>query len=1005
MSFRLHYEHPSFSTPSTSSSHSSPDPVSHPTKHKTSSSLSSFSSSSSSTNPLLVPHHNHFLLSSIFPSARQSLVSSSPRYVPSANSTPTSAPKPQQTLQHSAPPAQPLPEPRLPTDSTGSHCIVLPRRLSELTRNNSSSSAKRRRQSAIGPTNNLTADTAAPLAHPPKSASNSQKTPTQLLKTTLTSNHETTHTSKLHKAQTREPSKIQQHIPVNTHKLQHDQPLDPLSPRSSKSHSPSTTNLQETSLKHSTTELPSISIDSSIPSIISKPITKSPALSTDPAKSPFSGLPKHSSLPASDSNYTKQWASAEMSSAISPTDTKTSLSPRQSPVRRAQSTREDPLSVVPASLPTFHHATLPTGTTILPPKIDTDAFNSIYVSLPDTDQTTRSKQAAKLATLFINFKLANEQVPSELHGISTSGPSSHDHKTTPMEPIASGSILENQILENFQRPINPSVETMFRAQRARANLELHYDMLASYQGKSIVSPEDDSTDEAQTRNKLPGFFCYNPLQVIRNRKYRIAPGSLDPSTKHNHQHHHHHHHHQNSLHHNSFQRGERDQQFNSPGHHYWTVDISEFIVDFSWKAQNYFLMHGPSGQLLYPDHSTENRKSEPKQTVPSGKPDSSKRLLVSGLNKLKQNFTVTGGRSGAPVSNPTVESPPPETSAPESLKSNSEDPLSAVEEFRSNIRDVPIESIRREQQMPPEPSGSQKNSSASSSISGYDSRKNSVAFVPPMVVVNDSKPIVVPVVRASIDNGSSSSSTSQKATSMTVTTAVSTDAAEQVMAEASVTKEDAECSEQSICVRLQDFQQQETEAYASEFKFLELVFLLHHFSVTNRSVLSGTDNSGVRCYFRNEYPSASVREREAKLISSDFNSTIRSVQKDLVPRVRGSVIQSETRLQSLRRTRLSTTSTRIDKLLADSDQTINRLSTTLNVEINQLSERMDFLEHKQSTTMLFKYKWVIVHLGYRLLEYMVLLLMWFAWGLVSVLLGVKGVFRCALNVLRWLLWC
>ncbi|VVT56305.1 uncharacterized protein SAPINGB_P004949 [Magnusiomyces paraingens] len=89
---------------------------------------------------------------------------------------------------------------------------------------------------------------------------------------------------------------------------------------------------------------------------------------------------------------------------------------------------------------------------------------------------------------------------------------------------------------------------------------------------------------------------------------------------------------------------------------------------------------------------------------------------------------------------------------------------------------------------------------------------------------------------------------------------------------------------------------------------------------------------------------AAVQEREARQLVEDIMDTASTASKDTLPRVRSALSEFESQMSTARRTRISATSTRLDNLLAHSDQTLNRLSTTLAIEVKKVTERMDNLE-------------------------------------------------------------
>lgn len=687
-------------------------------------------------------------------------------------------------------------------------------------------------------------------------------------------------------------------------------------------------------------------------------------------------------------------------------------------------------------LPTFSHAkTATTNYFNLPSNVLADLETPPPGNL---DQTTRSKQANKLATLLLNVKIASETVPSNLHP-TPSSPSHHKPAFQADSPLASGSILERQLLENFGRPVKPSVETLMRAQKARANLEIHFSLIALFQDPAVTL-----ADGSLRSKDCPVAPAYNPLQTIRNRRIRPAQGPLElhPTG------------HKNFGHYVS-----RKDSKNEPASlytHHWTLDASELMSDHSWQYMNYHLMRGPDSKLLFPDknppekhhhhHSHSSLKpQDPLNRVASTRSQNtslhSSSKLASRLNKLKKNISGTS----TPARLNSVSIPPspqpfqlvetylvPDlgiTAAPTTQADEPDKPVLASressgpidEKYKPVIVDIPIESVQRTIQRTdsgddplagvvvvaaggrgsePAPFVPTSNSSNDGgSANGRRSTRNSVSLNPPAVIVSDEKSDAVAVVVAPFENSSSSnSSTSQKGatTAPTSNEPASNDASEDAGADSAAAQQGGPVI---------DLQQLETSSCAAELQYFELLLYVTHFSSANNQK-PGTSSTGTTTtttsYYRREYPQASSREREAKLISREFNSAVRSVQKDLVPHVQDNVAQSQTRLDTLRRTQLSKTSTRIDSLLVDSDQTINRLSTTLSLEIKQMSERLDVLERIK---MPLQWRWIVVNMGYRVLEYVVICLLWLVWGFVSVLMGAKSVVDCVWGVVRWLLWC
>lgn len=94
---------------------------------------------------------------------------------------------------------------------------------------------------------------------------------------------------------------------------------------------------------------------------------------------------------------------------------------------------------------------------------------------------------------------------------------------------------------------------------------------------------------------------------------------------------------------------------------------------------------------------------------------------------------------------------------------------------------------------------------------------------------------------------------------------------------------------------------------------------------------------------------ASQQKKEVRKLVNTILDTTYSSRND-VDRVRALLNSYSTEVATLRRTRISTTSTRLENLLVSSDQTLNKLSTTLNLEVKKATERMDMLERLTKRT-------------------------------------------------------
>ncbi|KAF5093260.1 hypothetical protein D0Z00_004146 [Geotrichum galactomycetum] len=555
----------------------------------------------------------------------------------------------------------------------------------------------------------------------------------------------------------------------------------------------------------------------------------------------------------------------------------------------------------------------------------------------DPNNITRSKQAVSLANLFINYTVASTSSPSDLRRNLSTGPTVRTFQN-PIENaddlIRSGSKLENAILDTFERvEISPSPQTLVRAQKARANMEIHYDLLASYQGVT-TRPEGLDNEGRSSFAALPNFYTYNPLQVIRNRKVRTPFVALESQTP---------------------------NASSSASHHHWTVDISEFISDQPWRYQNYHLIRDAKGKLRYPSTTTVAERDSAL----------SKNMIVSRLNKLKQNLT---NNNGSRSRNSSIS----ENTTPDSDVSRQP---SIDERHRTGIFNVPIESIQKSKPL-------DLHSDSTSSINSHNftttdtnnnhnpsntntpfSDKKSKPQLKNTLAQNNSR--AVPE-----DDRRQNSIGSDVAPSAGLTPAC-----------------DSSAEIEPEPVPVVDVERKTVCDAATELGCLELIYLMRYLSIGNKVTVMSDKNGFIP---------AAARDVEVKQISTEFHQQVRAVQRDVFPRVKKAVQQREEQMQTLRRAQLSKTSTRIDKLLVDTDQTINRLATTLNLEVKQLSERMDLLERSAHKV---RYKWLILNASYLLLEYLLVFVMWIVWGLVSIMLGVRRVGSIFGRIIKWLLWC
>lgn len=728
----------------------------------------------------------------------------------------------------------------------------------------------------------------------------------------------------------------------------------------------------------------------------------------------------------------------------------------------------------------------------------------------DAEQNNRSKKAAQLATRFINFKLALEPTPSSLRHTN----SAHQHPKPGLpsstlsatEAVVTGSKLEQQLIQNFARPVKLSVETRVRAQRARANLELRFDMMDAYRDFAIACSMGGSSTE--TNNEPPtacggsvganGFPAlkstnaasagYNPLQIIRNRTTRPGVGTFENKTYNSRGHH---------VGGRGGTAGDADTKkstftdslfINSSANgkpYYWDVDAAEIILDYSWRCQFYKLMRGPKGQLLYPPSENENG-SDHKSDVNGGDVcDNGTAAAAAEASNSSQKSAVLRDNQTIAIA-PNVErafthhrnnmNPISSKALAARLAQLKEGSTGHVNNGYGNGTETMVTSDTADGDNYYYHNGSLRSSRRPSGPISID---DLTAAAKPVMVLRDANNANVNVPyfdhsnrnsgflqlsnRTSLDvlNGPiylASTSGSSNEGSIRETAAPilnlpapdTTTAAAAGLAPGSTgiirvggSSSLSSASSASVSATASSSQKNVSPSSspcksaakwargAAELQYHELLLYLRHFSYTTTTTSSNNNtsnnnnkkkknntsnnknknknntNTSTVNYYTNNYVHASNREREAKLLSTDFNTKVVLANRDTVPHFRTSVTNYEDQLQTLRQTKLSMTSTRIDRLLVDSDQTCNRLATTLNLEVKMLAERVDALECECGGgrySAAVRYKWAILCMGYRVLGWVVRMLMWVAWGLVVVVMAVRGGVKMGVGAVKWFLW-
>lgn len=170
---------------------------------------------------------------------------------------------------------------------------------------------------------------------------------------------------------------------------------------------------------------------------------------------------------------------------------------------------------------------------------------------------------------------------------------------------------------------------------------------------------------------------------------------------------------------------------------------------------------------------------------------------------------------------------------------------------------------------------------------------------------------------------------------------------------------------------------------ANEMQYLNAVFFLANMQTQRKNQLSSLpDNTCITN------------------LSNDISETSKNCTNTLIPEVENNLKDLETRLLAIRDEFREKRAPKMDNILVESDKILGEVSTTLNLEIRKVGERLDKVEAFAPSPA--KLLWTI---GYGMLEWSLVIFMWFIWGFVSILGLFRSSFRLILSIVKWLLWC
>lgn len=174
------------------------------------------------------------------------------------------------------------------------------------------------------------------------------------------------------------------------------------------------------------------------------------------------------------------------------------------------------------------------------------------------------------------------------------------------------------------------------------------------------------------------------------------------------------------------------------------------------------------------------------------------------------------------------------------------------------------------------------------------------------------------------------------------------------------------------------------EAFAHEVNHLDMVFFLSHMLMARRNLVSKELD----------------KDRTAQRVSNEIATLSHNATTKRLPELKKGLKELDLRAKNAHHDLSANVSPRMDNLLVESDRLLGEVSTTLNLEIRKIGERLDHLEAASASPV--KLFWTI---GYNVLEWVLVMVMWVVWGLVSVLLTVRSLFRAVIWIIKWLLWC
>ncbi|CAN6616822.1 hypothetical protein TRVA0_006S03466 [Trichomonascus vanleenenianus] len=375
----------------------------------------------------------------------------------------------------------------------------------------------------------------------------------------------------------------------------------------------------------------------------------------------------------------------------------------------------------------------------------------------------------------------------------------------------------------------------------------------------------------------------------------------------------------------------------------WKVDPAELVADYGWQQRNWHVMRNRYDKLVY-------QPERPGNYSPMHSPQASLSKHEELISRLKTKLSSHVHRHDS--SDSSFSETDMIASTPQSPRSLSEDKTFQVIDQRnrsiSPVRNVNIESIQS--RVFPQ----------SEAV-----RERRVSITAPVLQHPD-----ISRLRRENLNGALEPA--------------------QPISESAVIDEEPGADEKKEHVVVAESPAPSEVSYsnAKEMKYLDMVFFLSHMHVLNGSLSRNGSTTDLM----------DTTKRQCDEMSSAIDTTTSRALSELVPRTRDAVSSHEKTIRNLHEDLSQVKAPQMDRVLVTSDKIIGEVSTTLNLEMRKIGERLDRVALDTPSV-----EWVRV-LAYWMLEWVLVIIMWIAWAFFSVIGLAKSSVALIFFAIRWLLW-